>query len=66
MITFNPLWKTLEQKNISTYKLEHEYQMNKAMIFKLRHNKNITLATLNDLCNMFHCNILDIIEYIED
>ena len=33
------------------------------MINKLRHNKSITLITLNELCNMFECDITDIIEY---
>lgn len=66
MITFNPLWNTLKEKGISTYKLEHQYGMSKSMINKLRHNKSITLITLNELCNMFQCNITDIIDYTTD
>lgn len=66
MITFAPLWRTLKEKNISTYKLEHEYHMSKSMIHKLKHNKSITLNTLNELCNMFRCGISDIIEYVDE
>lgn len=66
MITFNPLWKTLQEKGISTYKLEREYHMSKSTINKLKHNGSITLNTLNELCNTFECEIADIIEYSRD
>ena len=61
MITFNPLWRTLDIKGISTYRLEHQYGMSKSMIHKLKHNQSITLQTLNQLCAMLDCNITDII-----
>ena len=66
MIVYTPLWKTLEDKNISTYKLEHTYGMSKAMIHKLKHNQSITMITLNQLCDMFECDITDIIEYVKE
>ncbi|MBP3568700.1 MAG: helix-turn-helix transcriptional regulator [Lachnospiraceae bacterium] len=66
MITYNPFWKTMKEKNISTYKLENTYGMSKSLIHKLRHNESITIHTLNHLCNIFKCNIADIIDYTED
>ena len=66
MIVYTPLWKTLEEKNISTYKLEHTYGMSRAMIHKLKHNQSITMITLNQLCDMFECDITDIIEYVKE
>lgn len=39
--------------------------MNKATIYRLKHNHNITLQTLDQLCQMFECGINDIIEYVE-
>ena len=56
----------LKEKNISTYKLEHTYQMNRAMIHKLKHNESITMLTLNQLCNTFECDITDVIEFTRD
>jgi len=56
----------MKAKGISTYKLEKDFGMSKSMIFKLKHDKNIQLATLNELCKMFNCTIHDIIEYIPD
>lgn len=66
MITFNPLWDTLKKKGITTYDLIHRYGMSKGMLDNLKHDRSITLRTLNDLCEIFECDILDIIEYTKD
>ena len=66
MITFRPFWATMKTKGISTYKLEKDYNISRSMVHKLKNDKNIQLSTLNELCNMFDCSILDIIEYIPD
>ena len=51
MITFEPLWKTLKDKNISQYDLIEHYHMSRGTLDNLKHNRSITLNTLNDLCN---------------
>lgn len=56
----------MKEKNISSYKLEKQYGMSKSMIFKLKHDKNVNLATINELCKMFECDLLDVISYIPD
>lgn len=66
MITFNPLWDTLKKKGITTYDLIHHYGMSKGMLDNLKHDRSITLRTLNDLCEILECDILDIIEYTRD
>lgn len=66
MITFKPLWETLGKKNITMYDLIHHYKMSKGMLDNLKHDRSITLRTLNDLCEMFECDIKDIIEYTKD
>ena len=66
MITFKPFWRTLSAKNITTYYLIHPYGMSRGMLYNLRHDRSITLRTLNDLCNTFECTPMDIIEYTKD
>lgn len=66
MITYRPLWETLKKKNITTYDLLHNYHMSRGMLDNLRHDRSITMITLNDLCNMFDCTPMDVIEYIPD
>jgi len=66
MITYEPLWKTLKVKNISTYKLLNEYNLSRGMLDNLKHNRSITMTTLNQLCNMLNCGVNDIIKYTKD
>lgn len=66
MITFSPLWQTLKARGITQYDLLNKYEMSRGMLDNLKHNRSITLNTLNDLCNMLNCNITDIIEYKKD
>lgn len=66
VITFNPLWKTLKEKKISQYDLLNKFKMSRGMLDNLKHDRSITLNTLNDLCNMLDCDVADIIEYNRD
>lgn len=66
MITFDPFWKTLKDKNITQYDLIEHYKMSRGLLDNLKHNRSITLRTLNDLCNMLDCDISDIIKYAKD
>lgn len=63
MITYEPLWETLKQKNISTYKLLNEYGMSRGMLDNLKHNRSITINTLDWLCEIIDCEVMDIIKY---
>lgn len=63
MITFQPLWKTLKEKKITQYTLVTKYHMSRGLLDSLKHNRSITLRTLNDLCLMLECDITDIIMF---
>ena len=66
MISFDPFWNTLKNMNISTYSLEKEYGVSKGTIDSLKHNRSVTLHTINNLCRILDCPVSDIIEYITD
>lgn len=66
MITYRPFYKTLKDKNISTYKLIKDYGMSRSLLDRLKHNKPISTVTLNDLCSYLDCKIDDIAEYVKD
>ena len=66
IITYDPLWKTMKNKGITTYTLIKKYSFSKGTLDSLKHNRNISTATLNDLCNMLSCNVEDVIEFIPD
>ena len=66
MITYEPFYKTLKAKNISTYKLINDYKVSSSLIDRLKHNKPITTVTLNDLCKILDCKVEDILLYIPE
>ena len=66
MITYDPLWKTMKRKGISTYTLIKDYSFSRGTLDSLKHNRNISTATLNDLCNILSCEVQDVICHIPD
>lgn len=66
MITYDKLWKTMKEKGISQYDLYTKYNMNRSQLDRLRHNKNITVITLDRLCNILDCRVEDIMEHFPD
>jgi len=66
MISYAPLYITLKEKGISTYKLINEYGISRSLLDRLKHDRPISTVTLNDLCNILHCKVEDILLFIED
>ena len=66
MISYDPFYKTLKEKNISTYKLINQYGVSRSLLDRLKHNKPISTVTLNDLCHILHCRGEDILLFTED
>lgn len=64
MITFEPLWDLLKEKEISTLTLQDKYGFSPVDICRLRYNHNFTLKMLNKLCKILHCQPGDIIRYV--
>ena len=66
MISYAPFYKTMKEKNITTYKLIKDYGISRSLLDRLKHNKPISTVTLNDLCMMLNCRVEDILAYIPD
>ena len=66
MITFDKLFKTMEKKKVSTYKLREACGIDSKTIHRLRANENIETKTLNKLCEVLDCKIEDIMEFIKE
>ncbi|MGN0466271.1 MAG: helix-turn-helix domain-containing protein [Lachnospiraceae bacterium] len=65
MISYDPFWKTIQERNISTYQLIG-YGILPDTIQRLRSGKPITTKTLNNLCIAINCTIPDILEFVPD
>lgn len=66
MISYQPFYKTLKDKGISTYKLINQYGISRSLLDRLKHNKPISTVTLDDLCKILSCKVEDIIVFVED
>lgn len=63
MISYEPLWRTMREKNISTYMLIHKYNVASKTVYNLKHNKSITMYTLCRLCEILECTPNDVVEF---
>lgn len=66
MIRFDKLWKTMEEKGVTTYQLREKCGIDRKTIRRLRANENTETKTLNKLCAVLSCRLEDIAEYCED
>lgn len=65
IIDFSPLWKTMEEKGITQYRLLKSGIDNKTLD-SLKKNNNITLLTFEKLCQILDCTPNDIVEFIDE
>lgn len=66
MICFDRLWKTMEQKGVTTYQLREQCGIDSKTVRRLKANDNMETKTLNKLCTILHCKLEDIAEFIPD
>jgi len=66
MITFEKLWKTMKEKNVTQYKLIKDYNISPSQITRLKRNQNVNTYTISRLCQILNCRVEDICEYIPD
>jgi len=66
LISYSPLYETMKNKGISTYKLVNQFGVSRSLLDRLKHNKPISTVTLNDLCKFLDCKVEDILIYIKD
>ena len=48
MIDYSPFWKTLEISEENWYTLTKKYHMSSSTLYRLKHNQDISMKTVND------------------
>ena len=65
IIDFSPMWQTMDKKGITQYRLLKSGIDNKTLD-TLKKNNNITLLTLEKLCNILDCTPNDIVRFTDN
>ena len=66
MIVFDRLWKTMEDKELTQYRLIKQHGFSAGQIGRLKKNMHVSTHTLDTLCTILGCGICDIIEYVPE
>ncbi len=66
MITYEKLFIVLEKKGISQNQAIKQGIVNNRSLNALKNNKNVTMATIDNICNMLDCEPADILTFTKD
>lgn len=67
MISFNPLFATLEKRKLTIYSLQRAGLIGGGTVDKIRANSpGVTLETINRICNYLHVKPNQIFSYTPD
>lgn len=64
--TYNPLWKTLIDKNMTKEELRKEIKTSAATIAKMGRGENVALDVIDRICEQLNCDIKDVIKYVSE
>ena len=66
MISYAPLWKTMQERGATTYTLEVKGNISSSTIRRLKAGESVSTNTLDALCKILNCEISDVINYISE
>lgn len=66
MISYAPLWRTMEKQGATTYTLQVKGQISSSTIRRLKAGESVSTNTLDALCKILQCQLDDIAIYYPD
>lgn len=66
MISYCPLWETMERKKATTYTLQVKGEISSSTIRRLKAGESVSTNTLDALCKVLQCSIPEIIAFLPD
>ena len=64
MISYAPLFRTMKEKGISSYRLE-QMGFSRATYYSIKQGNSISTNPIDRLCVLLDCQVSDIIEFVE-
>lgn len=65
MISYEPLFRTMKEKGISSYRLG-KLGFPMSNYYAMKRGLDVSTHTLNQICALLHCRIEDVLEYIDE
>ena len=66
MISYERLWKTMEERGVTQYALIKRYHISPGQITRLKRNESVSTHTIDMFCKILNCEVEDIMRYIPD
>ena len=66
MVSYAPLWKTMEKCGATTYTLPVKGGISSSTIRRLKAGDSVSTNTLDALCKILNCTMQDVVEYLPD
>lgn len=66
MISYAPMWKTMEKKKATTYTLQVKGGVSSSTIRRMKANQSVSTNTLDAICKILNCKLHDVAEYFPD
>ena len=64
MISYAPLWKTMEKRGATTYTLQVKGNISSSTVRRLKAGESVSTNTIDALCRLLRCKPNDVMEYI--
>ncbi len=64
MVDYGPLWDTMKKKGVTQYALI-QAGIDRRTLDWLKKNRNITVLTLEKLCNVLNCTPNEIVRFVK-
>ena len=65
MISYEPLFQTMQKKGITSYRL-FKMGFPQSNYYAMKRGENISTHTVDVLCKLLKCNVADIMTFIDD
>ena len=66
MISYQKLWETMRERNVTKYALINKYHISPGQLTRLKRNEFVSTHTIDMFCKILDCRVEDVMEYIPD
>ena len=66
LFSYKPLWKLLIDRDMTKKALMEQTGISKSTVDKMNRGENVSMDVIERVCHALHCDISDIVIYLEN